>query len=110
MPYKSEKIKIQGTMLDRRKKLTDNDRSKIVDLYKTTGISIHSLAKEFNVSRRTIQLVLFPDRLEKAKQRIKEHWRDYANREKLTIAIRNTRRYKQKLYLDKKIGENKNAE
>lgn len=98
MPYKSDKIKIEGTMLDRRRKLTDDDKYKIIDLYKTTGISIHSLAKNFNVSRRTIQLLLFPDRQERVRQRIKDHWKDYVDRKQLTECVRNLRKYKQDLY------------
>ena len=103
MPYKSEKIKIQGTLKDRRRKLTDDEKEQIKGLYKDTGISIHSLAKDFNVSRRTIQFILFPDRNDRAKQRFKEHWKDYYDRKKLTAATREKRRYKQKLYLKGEI-------
>lgn len=106
MPYKSEKIKIQNTMYDRRRKLTEEQKEIIKSIYSTGVCGQRPLARQFGVSRSTIQVIVNDNIAEKKKQRIKEHWRDYTDRKMLTKAIRETRRYKQKLYLENKIKEN----
>lgn len=103
MSYKSEKIRIEGTMFDRRRKLTEEQKDEIRKEYATGLIGQRPLAKEYGVSRKTIQIIVNPDIAERTKQRIKEHWKDYVNREQLTKATRETRRYKQKLYLKGEI-------
>ena len=64
MPFKSEKIKIEGTEFDRRKKLTEADREKIKKLH-AEGEGIRALGRMFNVDKRLIQFILFPERHEK---------------------------------------------
>ena len=110
MPYKSEKIVIAGTMFDRRRKLTEEQKEQIREIYKSGVCGTRPLAKQFGVSRSTIRVIVLPHVAEKAKQRIKEHWRDYSNRKELTKATRELRRYKQQLYLENKIKleENEN--
>ena len=103
MPYKSEKIKIQNTMYDRRRKLTEEQKELIKSIYLTGVCGTRPLAKQFGVSRSTIQVIVNPNIAESKRQRIKEHWRDYSDREKLTKATRELRRYKQRLYLENKI-------
>lgn len=98
MPYKSEKLRLQG-LQDRRKKLTDEQKEAIRKEYTQGNVGQRPLAEKYGVSRSTIQLIVNPDRAERVKQRIKKHWRDYSDREALTKAIRETRRYKQELYL-----------
>ena len=64
------------------------------------------LAKQFGVSRSTIQIIVNPARAEKVKQRIKEHWRDYRPSNKEWAAtMREHRQYKQKLYVEGKLKE-----
>ena len=104
MPYKSEKIKIQNTMFDRRRKLTEEQKEEIKTIYLSGVCGTRPLARQFGVSRATIQVIVNPSIAESKRQRIKEHWKDYSNREKLTKAIRETRRYKQQLYLENKIN------
>jgi transposase len=101
MPFKSETIKIHHTKHDRRIKLTDEDKEKI----KTMGLSQRALAKMFGVSRRTIQFILHPEKLEQNKKQRKERggWKQYYNKEKQTEYVRGHREYKQKLYLKGEI-------
>jgi len=64
MPYRYERLKIKLPRdLDRRIKLSEEDKQAIVQLYKTTGISTRSLAAQYGVSRRSIQFILDPDKL-----------------------------------------------
>ena len=76
MPYKSEKIKLKG-LQDRRKKLTDEQREEIKNLYGTGHYSLNGLAKMFGVSKKTILLIVNKDSAEKAKEYRKENWREW---------------------------------
>lgn len=110
MPYQSEKFKIKGTMLDRRRKLTEEQKEQIRQEYKTGLIGQRPLAKKYGVSRSLIQVIVNPDIAKKKKQYVKDHWKNYSNREELTKATKQTRRYKYKLFLDgilKQTGEEK---
>ena len=101
MPYLSEKKKLNN--YDRRRKLTENQKEEIRKKYKTGLYSQRGLAKEYGVSRTLIQIIVDKQRAEKVKQRIKDHWRDYYDKDEHNKAMKNTRRYKQKLYLEGKI-------
>lgn len=108
MPYKSEKIKLSG-LQDRRRKLSDEQRLKIKELYTTGFYSLNDLAKEFNVSKKTILLIVNKDSAERAKEYRKEHWEDWKlTKEEHREAIKKTRRYKQNLYINGKLKENNN--
>ena len=98
MPYKSESIRLTG-LQDRRRKLTDEQREEIRQLYAEGKGSYKALADKYHVSKSVINIIVNPDRAEKVRRRNVEHWRDYADREKLTEATRNLRRYKHQLYL-----------
>ena len=105
MPYKSEKIRLKG-LQDRRKKLTDEQREEIKKLYETGCYSLNGLAKRFEVSKKTILLIVNKDSAERAKQYRKEHWREWQQTgEEWNETIRKTRRYKQKLYIDGELKE-----
>lgn len=105
MPYKSEKIKLKG-LQDRRKRLTDEQRKEIEDLYATGLYSLNDLAKKFNVSKKTILLIVNKDSAEKAKRYRKEHWKDWQRvGEEHNKAIMNTRKYKYELYKNGKLKE-----
>ena len=105
MPYKSEKIKLKG-LQDRRKKLTDEQRAEIKQLYGTGCYSLNGLAKRFEVSKKTILLIVNENSAERAKQYRKEHWREWQQTgEEWNETIRKTRRYKQKLYIDGELKE-----
>lgn len=105
MPYKSEKIKLNDKQ-DRRKKLTESQRKEIKELYSTGCYSLNGLAKRFEVSKKTILLIVNEESAEKAKQYRKDHWKEWQRvGEEHNEAIKNTRRYKQSLYLKGELKE-----
>ena len=105
MPYKSEKIRLKG-LQDRRKKLTNEQREKIKELYGTGFYSLNGLAREFNVSKKTILLIVNEDSAERAKQYRKEHWKEWQRKgDEHNKAIANTRKYKHSLMLKGELKE-----
>ena len=105
MPYKSEKIKLKG-LQDRRKKLTDEQREEVKELYGTGFYSLNDLAKKYGVSKKTILLIVNKESAEKAKQYRKEHWREWqGTKEEHREAIKKTRKYKHSLMLKGELKE-----
>lgn len=103
MPYKSEKIKLPQEK-DRRRKLTDDQKEQIKSIYAEGSVGTYLLAKQFGVSPTTIQLIVNPESKRKQDERIKEHWRDYRpTKEERAATMREHRKYKQQLYLNKEI-------
>jgi len=88
---------------DRRIKLTPEDKEQIIYLYKSSGLPIREIARQYEskCSRRTIQFVLFPERL--ATVNYKGHWKKYYDKERNTKAVREWRRYKTEVLLPSKI-------
>ena len=68
MPYKSEKIKLAPHQ-DRRRKLTEEQKEEIRAIYKTGVCGTRPLAKQFGVSRSTIQVIVNPQIAERHKRR-----------------------------------------
>jgi len=111
MPYKFDDVPINNPKLDKRVKLTDEDKLSIVEDHKA-GASIHSLAKKYKVSRRTIQFTLFPDRKEKAKEMFAERQKDgrYYDKDKHKEYVKSHRDHKKDLWnkgLLKEDGDSK---
>lgn len=105
MPYKSNSIKLAPSQ-DRRRKLTDEDKREILRIYKTGVCGTRPLAKQFGVSKKTIQIIVNPAIAEKAKQYRKEHWRDYRpTKEEWAATMREHRHYKHQLYVEGKLKE-----
>lgn len=105
MPYKSEKIKLND-LQDRRKRLTVEQKKEIEDLYGTGCYSLNDLAKMFNVSKKTILLIVNKDSAEKAKQYRKEHWKEWERKgEERNKAVRNYRKYKYELYKSRELKD-----
>ena len=105
MPYKSEKITLNETQ-DRRKRLTTEQRKEIEELYATGNYSLNNLAKMFQVSKKTVLLIVNKDSAEKAKQYRKEHWREWQRKgEEWNEVVRKHRAYKQELYKEGKLKE-----
>ena len=103
MPYKSEKIKIEGTKLDRRRKLTEDQKEYIRWLREEEGLSQRKLAAMFGVSRRLITFILDPEKEKKNKERIKrlkQEGRYKYSKEQWAEVMREHRRYKEKLHKD----------
>lgn len=95
MPSKYDKIKLPREY-DLRVKLTDADKEDMKMLHEA-GIAVRAIARKYEgkCSRRMIQFILFPERLEAA--RLNRDWRKYADRAELTLAVRNIRARKKKL-------------
>ena len=113
MPYKSEKIKLPRE-LDRRVKLTDEQREEIRYKYSTGFYSQRNLAAEYGVSKRTIQFTLDEDKRRRAQEAFKERRKDgryKVSKEERNAIQREHRRYKENL---KKSGllkeENSNGQ
>lgn len=103
MPYKSEKIKIEGTKLDRRRKLTEDQKEYIRWLREEEGLSQRKLAAMFGVSRRLITFILDPEKEKKNKERIKrlkQEGRYKYTKEQWAETMKEHRRYKEKLHKD----------
>ena len=102
MPYKSEKIKIAGGKYDRRIKITEQDKE---DIRNIKNMSIRAIAGLYGVDKRLIQFVLFPERYERNKRLRAERGgsKIYYNKEKNTETQREHRKYKQEMYVKKKI-------
>lgn len=105
MPYKSEKIKLKG-LQDRRKKLTDEQREEIKNMYGTGLYSLNNLAKRFDVSKKTVLLIVNDNSAEKARQYRKENWKEWqGTKEEHREAIKKTRKYKHGLYTKGELKE-----
>lgn len=97
MPEKVDKMKLSESQ-DRRRKLTEAQKEKIREVYKEGGISQRQLSAKYGVSRSLINIVVNPERAKKVKERVKQHWKEYFDRENLTAATKNTRDYKKELH------------
>ena len=97
MPYKVEKKRLPPE-LDRRRKLSDEQKDEIVHKYSTGLYSLNRLAKEYNVSKKTVLLIVNPESKRKNDERIKDHWRDYVpSKEERNAIMRKHRAYKHKV-------------
>lgn len=108
MPYKSERIKIEGTKYDRRVKLSDDQKEYVKWLREEEGLSYSKLAKMFGVSRSLIQIIINKEKGERirelAKIRRAKGLVRKPTKEEWAATVREHRRYKQKLYMENKIG------
>ena len=105
MPRISDKVTINNRSLDRRVKITEQDKKKIREWYFEKRFTIRGIAKLVPFSRRSIQFILFPERMEKVQERAKEikRWSKYNKKEIHTPAMRRHRAYKKQLWLEGKI-------
>lgn len=105
MPYKSSKIKLSETQ-DRRRKLTDDQKERIRRIYAEGKCGTRPLAKEFGVSRKTIQLIVNPAMKQRNDEYIAKNWRKYRpSKEEWAEIQREHRHYKQDLYLNGELKE-----
>lgn len=96
MPYKSDKLKINNELLDKRVKITQEDKAMIREMYKD-GLSQRQLATIFNVSRRSIVFALYPERYKSP------NWKKYFDRKKHNDYQSKHRKYKRQLLEEGKI-------
>jgi hypothetical protein len=71
MPRKTDSISIKCPFLDKRTKLLPCQKERILGLY-IEGASITALGKMFQVNKRLVQFILFPERRIKNVQDRKE--------------------------------------
>ena len=89
---------VVGQTHDKRRKLTEEQKEEIKEKYSTGLYSYCTLAKEYRVSKRTINNIINPITAQKSKDRIKAHWRDYQKHgEEWAKTMRKHRQYKKKL-------------
>ena len=103
MPYKSEKIRLNEHQ-DRRKKLTKEQKAEIEEMYSTGNFSLNKLARMYEVSKKTILLIVNKESADNAKRYRKENWKNWQRTtEERNAIVKEHRKYKQKLYLDGKL-------
>ena len=84
--------------IDKRIKLTEADRAAIIEAH-NTGASINGLAREYGVSKRLVQFILYPERQKKNVQDRQARGGStiYYERTEHHEAIKNHRTYKREL-------------
>ena len=100
MPYTNEinHLKLVG-LQDRRRKLTDEQKAEIIRL-RDEGWSLMKLAKKFDVSKKTILLIVNPEFKAKNDKYNKDHWREFQKtKEEHNESVKKTRRHRQELFL-----------
>jgi len=85
---------------DGRRKILTSQYEEVRAEYRNLK-SMRKVARLFGVDKRTIQFIVYPERLEHLKKihRERKHWMTYYNREQLTNAVRNLRAKKKALGL-----------
>lgn len=99
MPSIIDKIKLPRN-LDRRIKLSEQDKFEILNLIKYTDLSNAEIGTIYWVHRKTIYLMRNPKQKEKEREQYRIRrldWR-YYNKDKHREAIQNTRKYKHLIF------------
>lgn len=99
MPYKTEKLKLDSHFIDKRTKMLPCQKERAIAIYKEELMSIRGLARMFKVNKRTIQFILFPDRLKKNIKDREERggWKQYYEKSKNNQYMKKHRSGKHKL-------------
>jgi len=113
MPAIVDKITIQQhgdrEKLDRRVKLTNAQKENIRTNYFATSEadrpSQRALAKQYGVSHRLIQFILYPERERENKERLRQHQKEgrYYNTDKQRTYMQKHRAYKRALVEEGKL-------
>lgn len=103
MPYKSRKIKIENTKYDARIKISPEKRASI--LAEKGLLSERKTAKKYEVSRKSVSFIWYPEKYEreKALYKIRRLDQRYYIKEKHTEQVRKHRRRKQSLLINGEI-------
>jgi len=89
MSCKCDKIKLSPE-LDRRVKLLPSDKEEIRRKYEKGYGSLSKIAREYGVSKSTILLTVNKKSKKRNDEYIKQNWKKYHSREKLTEATKNS--------------------
>ena len=94
---KKPKIQIEGTSEDRRRKLTDDQREEIAE--NKGNLYQRELAEAYGVSRRTIQFIQQPEKLEenRAKAKARKKGTPYYDKKKNPQAMKRYREHQKEL-------------
>ena len=103
MPYKNRTLRIPST-LDRRRRVTEEMAENMLAMYRD-GESLHSIAREFNVDRKTVKRFVIPGYAEAAaaKRKIDKPWLRNYDKDKWREYMRSHRHYKRELELADKL-------
>jgi hypothetical protein len=101
MPDHADDIVIEGTVYDRRRRLTPEQAKELNKLFGL--VSTRAAAAQFGVSRRTVQFNWYPERRVDNVRVRRERGTVYSSREELTEAVRNLRQYKKGLFKAGKV-------
>ena len=96
MPYKTDTQKLDSPFLDARVRLLPCQREMIPVIRELHGLSQRKLAQMFNVSKRTIQFILDPEKKKRCHEQYKERRKDgrYYDKEAHKTAMNKHRRKK----------------
>lgn len=110
MSLNIDKIKIGDRTLKRSCKLSIDNITQIKQLYEDNN-SINGISKLFNVSKRLVQFILFPDRHIISLQLRKERGgsKIYYDKDKHTVSNKDYRNYKRKLLKEGIINDDKGS-
>lgn len=99
MPSKVDKVIIGDKELDRRVKLTEEERKRIPIEYAKGDTSYSKLAKKYGVSKKLIMMVVDPEKEKRNKEQFKIRQSDgrYYNKDKHREYMKNHRNYKKEL-------------
>lgn len=94
-----ERIPLSETQ-DRRRRLTSEKKDEIREKYATGCYTMRELADEYNVSKKSILLIVNPESKKKHDEYIKAHWEQYKpDKEERKRIFRRHIEYKKRLYL-----------
>lgn len=100
MPARVDKLRVPKEH-DKRRKLTDEDKERIVSIREKEGLSHRELAVMFDVSRRSIQFILDPQKRLDNVQRRRDRKADYYVKEVHREQQRNHRAHKEAIHFPK---------
>jgi|GEM_PF-812015 len=101
MPRKTDLIPLNDKFIDRRTKMLPCQKE-MAKWWHERGESINGIARMFKVNKRTIQFLLFPERLKKNVQDRQDRggWKQYYDKETWKDTMKEHRNYKKKVLKD----------
>ena len=94
-----------GAKHDGRRKISGSQKREVSRLYEIDQMSINGIAREVGISKRSVQFILFPERLKVVQDRAKEvkRWSKYNEAEYHTPYMQKHRAKKKKLIEEGKL-------
>ncbi len=103
MPFKTDKEKLNDLFLKRNVKLLPCQKEMVRWWYENSDLSITKIAKLFKVNKRTIQFLLFPERLKRNKELREKRGgtKIYYDKDYHNLKMKEHRQYKNKTFKKK---------